>query len=55
MSKEKIERILKTYPPVEGKPGYVWFNKDTIVELKILREAYEEFFEEKDGREIPNP
>ena len=52
MSKEKIERILNTYRPVEGKPGYVWFSNYTIIELQTLREAYEEFFEEKDGREI---
>ncbi len=47
MSKEKIERILATYEPVEGKPGCVWIKKyDTYVKLDILREAYEEYFSE---------
>ena len=44
MSQEKIERILSTYKPVEGKLGYVWISKDTIVKLDILREVYEEQF-----------
>ena len=44
MSKDKLERILATYPPVEGRPGYVWVNNNTIVELKFLREQYEEAF-----------
>lgn len=48
MSKELIERILATYEPVEGKPGYVWVKKyDTYVKLDILREAYKEEFAEK--------
>jgi hypothetical protein len=46
MSSEQIEKILATYPPVEGKSGYVWFNKNSIVKLKTLREAYEEEFKE---------
>ena len=45
MSHEKIERILSTYPPVEGKPGYVWVSKEkTYVKIDVLREAYEEKF-----------
>ena len=51
MSQEKIERILSTYPPVEGKPDYVWVNSDSYVELKLLREMYEEHFAEV-GRSI---
>lgn len=47
MSDEKIERILATYEPVEGKPGYVWVNEDTIIKLDMLRQAYEENFREK--------
>ncbi len=47
MSNELIERILATYEPVEGKPGYVWIKKfDTYVKLDILREVYEEEFAE---------
>lgn len=46
MSRDEIEKILATYPPVEGRPGYVWFNKSSIVKLKTLREAYEEEFSE---------
>ena len=55
MSKEKIDRILSTYPPVEGKPGYVWLNKrdKSIVKLDVLREAYEEYFAEK-GVKVTN-
>lgn len=44
MSEDKLEKILATYKPVEGKPGYVWFDEDHIVKLKILREVYEEEF-----------
>lgn len=47
MSSEKIERILATYKEVEGKPGYVWFSKDTIVKKETLRAIYEEEFREK--------
>lgn len=50
MSNEKIERILATYQPVEGKTGYVWMSENTIVKLDILRQIYEEEFAEK-GRE----
>lgn len=48
MSAEQIERILATYPPVEDMPGYVWVNKNdrTYVKLEILREVYEEYFQE---------
>ena len=55
MSDEKLERILATYPPVEGKPGYVWFNKklNQIVKLETLREAMEEHFQKGAG-EINN-
>lgn len=49
MSDDKIERILATYKPVEGKPGYVWLGADTIVKLQVLREAYEEHFAERSG------
>ena len=50
MSNEKIERILATYPPVDGKPGYVWFSEQNlqIVKLEVLREVMEEHF--KGGR-----
>lgn len=46
MSEDKIERILATYEPVEGKPGYVWFSKEnnTVIKLSVLREAYKEHF-----------
>lgn len=46
MSEDKLERILATYEPVEGKPGYVWFSKrnNQIIRLDILREAYIESF-----------
>ena len=46
MSSEKIEKILKSYPPVEGRPGYVWFSRanNQIVHIDILRQAYEESF-----------
>lgn len=51
MSEDMIKRILKTYPPVEGKPDYVWFSKSNcqIIKLSILREAYEEHFNSKAG------
>ena len=45
MSKDKIEEILATYLPVEGKPGWVWVNKDTIAEKKDIKEAYKDSFE----------
>ena len=50
MNKEEINKILATYEPVENKPGYVWFSKTNyqIIKLETLREAYEEFFEEKE-------
>lgn len=44
MSDEKVERILASYKPVEGRPGYVWVSHDSIAELKIVREIYEEYF-----------
>ena len=49
MSKDKIEKILATYEPVDDKPGYVWFsrNNNTIVKLSTLRKSYEEHFAEK--------
>ena len=49
MSEELINRILATYQPVEGKPGYVWMSKAnyTIVKIEVLREAYEEYFAKK--------
>lgn len=49
MSNEKIERIIKTHPPVEGMPGYVWFSKpnNQIVKIETLRKAYEEYFAER--------
>ena len=46
MSKDKIEEILATYPPVEGKPGYVWLDKNRIVKLEWLKEEYKKHFEE---------
>lgn len=46
MSQEKIERILATYKPVEGRPGYVWVGVNTYTKLDTLREAYEEYFSE---------
>ena len=51
MSNETIESILKTYLPVEGKPGYIWFSKvnNTIVKESILKGAYEDFFNNKAG------
>lgn len=51
MSEDMIERILKTYPPVEGKPDYVWFSRANcqIIKLSTLREAYEEHFNSKAG------
>ena len=56
MSRDEIEKILAMYPPVEGRPGYVWFNKNSIVKLKTLREAYEEQFteepHEKDEKDV---
>ena len=47
MSKEKIERIIATYEPVEGRPGYVWFSKQNlqIVKIDVLREALQEYME----------
>jgi len=49
MSKDKIEKILATYEPVDDKPGYVWFSRNnyTIVKLSTLRKSYEEYFAEK--------
>lgn len=48
MSNENIERILSTYEPVEGKPGYVWIRKNsTYTKLDVLREVYEESFKEE--------
>lgn len=44
MSDDKLEKILATYKPVEGKPGYVWLDKNNIVKLEIIREVYEEEF-----------
>lgn len=46
MSEDKLKRILATYPPVKEKPGYVWINDSTIVELKLLKEQYEKAFNE---------
>lgn len=51
MSDEKLERIMATYKPVEGKTGYVWMGVNTIVKEEILREAYREHFAENDKRE----
>lgn len=45
MCDEKIDEILKTYPPVKGKPGWVWVNKDTIAKKKDIKEAYKDSFE----------
>ena len=42
---EKIDEILKTYPPVKGRPGWVWVNKDTIAKKKDIKEAYKDSFE----------
>lgn len=50
MSDDKIERILATYRPVEGRQGYVWMSDNTIVKVSILREIYEEEFKGK-GKE----
>lgn len=51
MSAEQIERILSTYRPVEGKPGYVWIQYGkSYVKLQTLREAYEEYFSENKGK-----
>ena len=48
MSKEKIERILATYRPVEDMPGYVWVvYGSSYVKIETLREAYEEYFQER--------
>lgn len=49
MSDEIINRILATYDPVEGKPGYVWMSRanNTIVKIEVLRQAYEEQFAER--------
>ena len=41
---EKIDEILKTYPPVKGRPGWVWVNKDTIAKRKDIKEAYKNSF-----------
>ena len=48
MSDELIDRILATYQPVEGKPGYVWMSRadNTIVKIEVLRQAYEKQFAE---------
>ena len=48
MSDELINRILATYQPVEGMPGYVWMSRasNRIVKIEILREAYEKQFAE---------
>ena len=51
MSGEKIERIIATYKPVKGKPGYVWVGVNTIVKKELLREAYREHFAENDKKE----
>lgn len=47
MSTDKLERILATYPPVEDKPGYVWFSRQNLQIIKIdtLREAIKEYLE----------
>jgi hypothetical protein len=47
MCEDRLEAILATYPPVEGKPGYVWFSRANhqIVRIDVLREAYKEHFE----------
>ena len=48
MSDELINRILATYQPVEGMPGYVWMSRanNTIVKIEVLRQAYEKQFAE---------
>lgn len=51
MSDEKIERIIATYRPVEGKPGYVWIGANAIVKKEILKEVYKEHFAENDKKE----
>lgn len=51
MSDEKIDRIIATYKPVNGRPGYVWMGVKTIVKEEILREAYKEYFTEKNDKE----
>lgn len=47
MSTDKLERILATYPPVDGKPGYVWFSRRNlqIIKKEALREAIKEYLE----------
>lgn len=53
MSEDLIERILATYEPVEGRPGYVWMNKanNTIVKIDVLRAVYKDEFQ-KEAHEI---
>lgn len=47
MSTDKLEHILATYPPVEGKPGYVWVSRQNlrIIKIDTLREAIKEYLE----------
>ena len=42
MNEEKVENFIKImFEPVEGKPGYVWFNKRNfqIISIETLRKA----------------
>ena len=47
MCNDKLECILATYPPVDGKPGYVWFSRRNlqIIKKETLREAIKEYLE----------
>lgn len=39
------EFIKKNYPPVEGKPGYVWFSRRNyqIISIDTLKEAFKKY------------